>query len=63
MGEEIGDFRKELMLPEEERSPCLVLVAFLTLNFVPVRFTRNNPSGGRRPRHISVDAREGVHDG
>ena len=63
MGEEIGDFRKELMPPEQECSHCLILLAFLTLNFVPVRFTRNGQSGGRRPRHISVDAREGVHDG
>ena len=55
--EEIGDFRKELMLPEEECSHCLAQSAFLTFNFVPVLFTRNGSSGGRRPRHILMDAR------
>ena len=43
------DFRKELMLT------CLVLLALLTFDFVPVLFTRNVPFGAsRRARQTYV---------
>ena len=56
------DFRKELMLPEEGCSPRVDLLALHTFDFVPDILTWNGSSGGWRSRHISVDARQGVHD-